>query len=1034
MSYEEIIDDAERRAQNALIATKILDLMTELRLYANENAQRRWIWELLQNAKDVAFDNQQVSIEIDIQDQNGHKSVSFSHNGKPFSVDNITFLIKQVSTKERIANINNERPKTTGKFGTGFLTTHLLSEKVIVMGIVKEPELDYKKFTLLLDRSGRSIYEIIESVNASLTVLRSLDKLPPLSNYNPNGFNTTFKYNLDDEGYKVAKIGVEDLHLSLPFTLAFLPNIKSVSVKHENITYELAKIENENSHIQIATILKKTTSETKEIKIVMLSKNATTIATEIEKINGEIYVKTFSDDLPRLFCDFPLIGTNDFSLPIVINSFAFNPTESRDGVWLTDHSNDPKIIENKQIFKEAIELYFDLLTYASKSGWKNLFYLARTDMPREKKWFSKSWFEVNFQKPIREKILTIPIVDLVDERRVSFNLEGGGFVDFPYHSKKEIRERIWELCNIGSYFLLPKREEIHEWYDVIWDKKHYLTLESIISWVSSHEDLDKLSESLGKSQEQSIEWLNQFYELINLDEGAINLINQDKYAVIPNQNNCFKNKSELYIDKDIEEELKNALIILGKDWREMLLHKKIRTGSKILYPVKKQEDIIYEINKIIKECKSENIPEACDYLSSCFADDSDFPKEQEKIYEFSQAFWEMPQKRKIKNWDKSIWQEVNKLQIKWIIQTISECKNIEKLQERLQFEKQDTLEWLNSFIEFLINNGYEDRLNLKTSPILPNQNGNFCIKDDLFLDNGEIDEILKDILESLGYELREELLDLSIYLELPKNRERNQEFVADEITKLITPKFAEFPRTDETKQIFKSLYLWFNKNKAIAESIFHSLYTNRHKLYDDDEVAANMQKAEEIDSIMQEFGISGFDELREALKANIGTKPQKKEINDPSELIAAGVTSVAVAKEMNRASKTLYLEVNNFSSADWDYVNRIISRAVKRVLEYLSQNPRYKFSNDTDVLMASAQPRTVITGVFKDGQPINLVIRPSDGQKVHVYYGSEFEKLLLENTELWIENGIEDPELLTIGKILHYTETEIIPLYPSRLR
>ena len=1035
MSYKDKFEQSDKKALNSLIATKILDLMDKLRLDANENAQRRWIWELLQNAKDVAFDNQQVATEVNIQAQNGHKSVSFSHNGKPFSVDNITFLIKQVSTKERTANANNEKPKTTGKFGTGFLTTHLLSEKVEVSGVVKEPDLDYRSFVLPLDRSGRTPEQIIESVNKSITVRDTLDTQPPLSNYNPNGFNTTFQYNLDDEGYKVAKVGVEDLHLSLPFTLAFLPSIKSVTVKHENITYELAKIENESSNIQIATIFKKTASGAKEIKIVTLSKNATTIAVEIENRNGKIYVKGFSDDLPRLFCDFPLIGTNDFTLPIVINSFAFNPTEPRDGVWLTDHNNEPKILENKQNIQDSVELYFELLKYASENDWQHLFHLARTDMPKEKKWFSKSWFETNFQKPIRSELLITPIVDTLNGRLPITDNETS--VDFPYHSKKDIREKIWELCNIGNYFVLPRKEEIHEWYDVIWDKKYYLSLEVITSWVASQKNLETLATVLNKNNEQAIKWLNQFYDLISLDDNATNLVNQDKYAVILNQNGAFQLKSKLSIDENIEEELKNVLIILGKDWRDVLVHDKITTGDNIIYPTKTQDNIIDEINKIIKEGKNENISKACDYLSSCFSDDNDFPSEQTKIYEFSQALWDMPEKRKIANWSESIWQEVNKLQIKWLIQTISECKSIEKLQESLKLEKQDTLEWLNSFVEFLINNGYEDRLNLKTSPILPNQNGNFCIKDDLFLDDGEIDEILKDILESLDYELREELLDLSIYLELPKNRERNQEFVADEISKLITPKFAEVPRTDETKQIFKSLYLWFNKNKVIAESIFPILYANKHKLYDDDEIAFNMQKAEELDSIMQEFDISDLDELRERLKAGIGNKPpkqEKKEIKDPLELIAAGVTSMVVAEELNKASKTLHFEGANFSSGNWDYVKQIISRAVRRVLEYLMKNPRYKFSKDIGVLMISAQTPTVITGVFKDGQPINLVIRPSDGQKVHVYYGAEFQALLLENTEFWIENGIEVPELLTIGKILRYTETEIIPLYPNRLR
>lgn len=457
MNYKDKFEQSDKKALNSLIATKILDLMDKLRLDANDNAQRRWIWELIQNAKDVAFEYQQVATEIDIQDLNGHKSVSFSHNGKPFSVDNITFLIKQVSTKERTADANNEKPKTTGKFGTGFLTTHLLSEKVEVSGVVKEPDLDYRRFVLPLDRSGRTTEQIIESVNKSISVRDTLDSQPPLANYSPNSFNTKFKYNLDDEGYKVAKVGIEDLHLSLPFTLAFLPSIKSVSVRHEGITYELAKIENESDSIQISTIYRKSNSEVTEIKIVTLSKNSTTIAIEIEKQNGNVYVKGFSSDLPKLFCDFPLIGTNDFTLPVVINSYTFNPTEPRDGVWLTDHNNEPKILENKQNIQDSVELYFELLKYASENDWQHLFHLARTDMPKEKKWFSKSWFETNFQKPIRQQVIVTPIVDIADGRRVAFEVESGGYVDFPYHSKKEIRERIWECCNIGNYFILPKK-------------------------------------------------------------------------------------------------------------------------------------------------------------------------------------------------------------------------------------------------------------------------------------------------------------------------------------------------------------------------------------------------------------------------------------------------------------------------------------------------------------------------------------------------------------------------------------------------
>ena len=198
MSYKDKFEQSDKKASNSAIATKILDLMDKLRLDANENAQRRWIWELLQNAKDVAFEDQHVEIEVNIDDLNETKRVSFNHNGKPFTVDNITFLIKQVSTKERNTTENNEIPKTTGKFGTGFLTTHLLSEKVIVSGILKDPDLDYRKFVLPLDRSGRTPGQIMESVNNSISVRDTLDSQPALTHYNPANFLSLilFKFNM----------------------------------------------------------------------------------------------------------------------------------------------------------------------------------------------------------------------------------------------------------------------------------------------------------------------------------------------------------------------------------------------------------------------------------------------------------------------------------------------------------------------------------------------------------------------------------------------------------------------------------------------------------------------------------------------------------------------------------------------------------------------------------------------------------------------------------------------------------------------
>ena len=62
------------------------------------------------------------------------------------------------------------RPTTTGRFGTGFLTTHLLSERVLVRGVAKGRGFAPRKFKLSLDRSGTELEDIIAAVEAAKDV------------------------------------------------------------------------------------------------------------------------------------------------------------------------------------------------------------------------------------------------------------------------------------------------------------------------------------------------------------------------------------------------------------------------------------------------------------------------------------------------------------------------------------------------------------------------------------------------------------------------------------------------------------------------------------------------------------------------------------------------------------------------------------------------------------------------------------------------------------------------------------------------
>jgi hypothetical protein len=167
VSFRSQFSASQEKAHNRNIATKIHEELSKLRagVDLSPTTPKRWVWELIQNAKDVNIGGKvRVRIEADLDGPDAH--VTFLHNGGAFSAENIRFLIEQVSSKDR-ANDSTGRPTTTGRFGTGFLTTHLLSERVVVRGVAEGRGFAPKRFKLSLDRSGAELDDIINAVEAA---------------------------------------------------------------------------------------------------------------------------------------------------------------------------------------------------------------------------------------------------------------------------------------------------------------------------------------------------------------------------------------------------------------------------------------------------------------------------------------------------------------------------------------------------------------------------------------------------------------------------------------------------------------------------------------------------------------------------------------------------------------------------------------------------------------------------------------------------------------------------------------------------
>lgn len=1030
--YSIKIQEERQDAHDSNVANKIIDMMDKLRLSANTNTPRRWIWELLQNAKDVSNPSGKVKIKINLDE--GKRTLEFSHNGNPFSTKNIVFLIEQVSTKER-DNAKPGKEKTTGKFGTGFLTTHLLSEIVTVKGFLSDDKEPMRKFKVTLNRSGKSKKEIVGAIRNAFEELENSEVVGVAENYNFSEYNTAFKYALDEKGIEVAKIGIEDLKISIPYVFALTPQIEEIYIESENIKYRL--IRKSNCKLQdsyVYTIQEMQGAAIRNHFVLLVKDEFVTVAVHLESKDGKVWIKEFNKKQPKIFCDFPLVGTDEFPLPVIVNSELFNPTEPRDGIYLTDNENE-EIDENKRLILKACELYKSLLEHASENGWLGLYNITSVKTMQAKEWCSTEWLNENVVDNCRQYIKYCPIIDNTAGKRVAlYNDDDEIQVEIPNNSNEKTRNGIWELCSKWIPNNLPRRDDVHCWCESLWSDCITFDLDKLTRKIESLENITILDLELegGISPEG---WLNEYYALIKNDtliknDKRIDDIVSEEYAVIPNQNGAFKKSRELFLDADVDEEYKDILSILGEDCKEYLLDKSVNTGEIIRYEKIENSNIIAKIEEELKRASDELKKEVYSRILVLYDKEHKEFHKQIKVIEYAGKLFEdcLQECKCVKSISEELLEKSIKYMATLIADAISEQENLDNFTSCFNFEnRDDALEWLSKLIEYLVSSDFDNLLNKLKRPILPNQKGQFVTKDDLFLDDGEIDDELKDIATIAGYDIRNELLDKAIYLKLPENRERHVKDLAEPIVRFVKNNLGNrMNQSQEIKSTFKRIFIWIDENTDLAKKIFPEICENKHWLYDDKEIASNMKKAEAYDALMEKYNIADAKSLEKLLqeKHTSDFDIDSKEGITEDLLIQSGIYS----DESLQAAMTNAFFSDNFvhlSESDvikFDSVQKILERSKKNVLNYLKGKKEYDLSSILEI------DKTIYL-VRKNNEEIYLIIRPSDYGQVILYYDSEKDILDYEKDwELWVEDNVNLPQKITFGKMLKLTGINKIPL------
>ena len=586
-------------------AQGVLHKLEELELN-RDHVLTRWVWELLQNARDAAAD-QDTSLVASISINEGE--VIFRHNGANFKIDEIGHLIYHGSTKI-------ENPETIGRYGSGFLATHLLSPEIEIAGKLN----DGREFQFSLRREVGSISALSDSMaQAQSDFKSSLSAATSVSD-----FTTQFRYKLSDNAVDAVDEGVEALKRCAPFVVAFNHEFSRIDINSPGEEVQFQVIERrqlEDGSLQLITVVQTENGLRKETKILLArcGKTSVAIPVEIDEIPRCLPV----GQVPRLFLGFPLIGTEDFSFPGVINSFDFTPSENRDGVYIARNSNNNVANkENQEAVETACGSLIELLKFAASSGWRDTYNLANIPPIPEKYWLNRDWLKATIENLLVNEMRKNPV--MLNE---SGDVVTAEEVELPMAQTAEGVKSLHGLLSgwQGRCDKMPSRQEAVGWANAA--KSWANISESEPSSFDEVTDGRKLAEQIQnltkvpaaprpthllrrlqaalKPDVLGVEWLDQLHEFL-VKNGLAEVIRE--YRIVPSQAGFLRSLQNLHRDDDIDEELKSIADLMD-DYKEWKIRRELRDSDLTVVASEIGQgdwDNEYVVGELIKKLKEQS--------------------------------------------------------------------------------------------------------------------------------------------------------------------------------------------------------------------------------------------------------------------------------------------------------------------------------------------------------------------------------------------------------------------------------------------
>ena len=864
---------------------------------------KRWIWELVQNAKDsIAGNKERTKVDIKIIVEGD--SFKFSHNGSPFTMETLTALLYKFSEGKR------NDSESTGRFGTGFLTTHSLSKTVNV--------------TMYREGEDKELLHGLEKTE------NSFEKFPDAFGW------TTYEYIIKTENNREAgKLGIQNFKDNIALVMLFCPEINSIqlnkdgkifSIDHFNDNNEtknesekfnkiIFKV-NDNGEISKRTFLYYHVNEYNEQltqKFGIERNLRICCALELDDNNNIV----FKDNIPYLFCSLPLVGSEEHKFPFFINSPDFEPDSERrylllDGKEINEKNgkiSEPGI--NKMILLRITKIYKEFLDYVCKMDIRKRYLLIRgiNSIPHIN-FFDSIWYEKNFIPSMREILIEYPIVWNGKEHKKLTDLFIPVINKYDEENKKiKVYNYISELNNKN----VPTYEESQIFEKIIWkddSKIKFKDLEDCVKIIDECKNINKLSEIITNN---IWEWIDDFLQFTK--NAHYEYLMNPKYAIIPNMNSEFvKLEPNVALSKDVPENMIECLEKFNIKWREEHLHKNL-----VKFTTGLEHNIKFAVSNLLEKFDKWSTDALILMHYIPHDNNSEFQQKREMIYEVCSMMFKdkMSQKKDGTNFPEEIWSKIDEMLYK---------KIIEKMQEYGHICAECSIEFINKFLK-IVTKYYPSFINYS---IIPNKNGKFCKKDQLYKEDN-IPDIFKECLKvCFNEDINDELIDdrinninslgkknifdytniLKKYFQMNENYKTKKKHdylsLSDKIKAAeylirIIPQKSDDPFIDEQRKLF-FIYKFFTQNN----DKYFEINTNEHN-YSSIWFYSNKYIYDIIREIIEKH--SNIDSLCSSIKEN-----KESTIEKLKEFIIFTSTGKIVPNQNNKLCELS----NLLNEKDWD--------------------------------------------------------------------------------------------------------------------